>query len=412
MSMVRGACPSIDRPMETGDGLLTRLTPVSGYFTPAELSNIAIAADESGNGIMEVSTRGNLQVRGLSDASIPTFMSRIDETNIKLNRNVPVVVNPLAGLVSDEITDPRDIQARLRKALQKTDLFQRLSPKTSIIVDSGSALSLSQLIGDVRLRAVRGDGEKRWQVSVGNIEARSRLLGTVLDDEAAVTLVMALLKGIAGRGKSARGRDLETLDFADLASFIQPSITPSSPYAKPQLPVGVFALKSGAYAIGLALAYGTTTAGKMMALASDAEKAGAKKIEPAQSKTIIVAEMDERAAQDFRKSIAADGFITDPRDPRLAIVTCAGAPQCKSGFIKTHELANKIVAEYADDLTGDICVHISACEKRCAQPGRPAIEILGGEERATISGEEAGEMRATSEELLPAIGQMIKKRNR
>jgi len=411
MSMIRGACPSIDRPMETGDGLLTRLTPVSGCFTPAELSKIAMAASECGNGVLEVSTRGNLQVRGLSASTLPTFMTRIDEARLKLNRNVPVVVNPLAGFVSDEIKDPRDMQARLRAALQETDLFERLSPKTSIIVDSGSAFNLSRLIGDIRLKAVCDEKRTGWHIYTGRTEARSKLFGKADNDELAVATVMELLTRIATHGKSARGRDLEIVDFTDLTSSFETPIAPSSPHVKSQIPVGVFALKSGAFAVGLALAYGTTNSESILLLARDAESAGAKKIEPAQAKTILVSEMDETAAQEFQESVAAHGYICDPHDPRLKIITCAGTPACKSGFIKTHDLANEIVAEYAADLKGDICVHISACEKRCAQPGRPAIEILGGEAGATISGEEVGEVRVAGEEVLPAIGQMIKKRN-
>ncbi|HXV30232.1 MAG TPA: precorrin-3B synthase, partial [Sinorhizobium sp.] len=59
--MRRGACPSLAKPMQTGDGLLARLRPAKGRMTPAELRTIATLAERFGNGILEVTARGNLQ---------------------------------------------------------------------------------------------------------------------------------------------------------------------------------------------------------------------------------------------------------------------------------------------------------------------------------------------------------------
>ena len=65
----RGACPALSAPMQTGDGLLVRLNPVAGGLPPKLLIGLAESALKRGNGIMEVTARGSLQIRGLTAAS-------------------------------------------------------------------------------------------------------------------------------------------------------------------------------------------------------------------------------------------------------------------------------------------------------------------------------------------------------
>lgn len=53
----RGACPTLGRPMRTGDGLLARLRPEDCRLTPAQFRAVARAAAEPVNGILEVTAR-------------------------------------------------------------------------------------------------------------------------------------------------------------------------------------------------------------------------------------------------------------------------------------------------------------------------------------------------------------------
>jgi len=67
----RGACPSLSAPMQTGDGLLVRLRPAAPALTGEDLLALAGLAREHGNGLIEITARGNLQLRGLTEASVP-----------------------------------------------------------------------------------------------------------------------------------------------------------------------------------------------------------------------------------------------------------------------------------------------------------------------------------------------------
>ncbi|HUH49879.1 MAG TPA: precorrin-3B synthase, partial [Mycoplana sp.] len=57
--------------MRTGDGLLVRLRPVRVGLKPSDYIAIARLAAAHGNGLLEVTARGNLQIRGLLEETVP-----------------------------------------------------------------------------------------------------------------------------------------------------------------------------------------------------------------------------------------------------------------------------------------------------------------------------------------------------
>ena len=65
----RGWCPSLMRPMPTGDGLLARVHPPLGILTPAQARAVAEGARRFGNGHIDLTGRANLQVRGVREAT-------------------------------------------------------------------------------------------------------------------------------------------------------------------------------------------------------------------------------------------------------------------------------------------------------------------------------------------------------
>ena len=71
MTHVRHACPALSAPMETGDGLLVRFLPTAPVPVDA-LIGLCDAARAHGNGVIEITARGSVQVRGLSPRSAPS----------------------------------------------------------------------------------------------------------------------------------------------------------------------------------------------------------------------------------------------------------------------------------------------------------------------------------------------------
>ncbi len=101
ISMRRGACPGLSAPMATGDGLLARLTPAGSTISLDAFAGLCAAARTHGNGIVEITSRGSIQVRGLSAASAPLFAAEVASLGIEASDGIPVVTDPLAGLTDD-----------------------------------------------------------------------------------------------------------------------------------------------------------------------------------------------------------------------------------------------------------------------------------------------------------------------
>ena len=103
--LARGACPALAAPMQTGDGLLVRLNSVAaGFLSPAALSGVADAAFRHGNGIVEVTARGSVQMRGLAPATVGPLAEDVDALGISPRTGLPVETPALAGL--DPVKQP------------------------------------------------------------------------------------------------------------------------------------------------------------------------------------------------------------------------------------------------------------------------------------------------------------------
>jgi precorrin-3B synthase len=412
-SLRRNACPSLDAPMHTGDGLLVRINTVTGAISPRHLALIAEAAARHGNGILEVTRRGSLQVRGLTAESAPAFSNEVLESGIDIRMGVPVETGPLAGLDATEIADPTRIASQLIDRIGRTDLTDRLGPKVSVVVDGGGQLSMGDVLADVRLTALAGSGGVRWQIALGGTAGTAHVVG-VADDEIAVELALELLKAIAAQGRWGRAKNLTKADISKaceswtdqlrVRSTLPPSVLPDIPPPRGEigsfdggtqtsmaakLPIGSFALTHGRTALGLGLPFGQASPDQLSALTQGAENTNISEFRLAPGHALLVICETAAQAKEFGQVATGLGFIVDPRNPRLRIVACAGAPACSSGLIQTKEIAAKIAAAGVFSEGGGVrsetgMVHISGCAKGCAEPPSPAFTILGTPDGASI----------------------------
>ncbi|MER9688806.1 MULTISPECIES: precorrin-3B synthase [unclassified Mesorhizobium] len=420
----RGACPALSAPMQTGDGLLVRLNPVAGGLSPKLLIRLAESALRHGNGIMEVTARGSLQIRGLTAESAGLLAAEVDALGIAVRTGVPVETGPLAGIDPREIADPRALAERVRAAVEEAGLTPRLGPKVSVVVDGGGQLTMDGVTADVRLKAVRFSASVLWALSVAGDGQSARPLATA-DEDAARDIAVAVLRMVAEKGRDAHSRDLSERQLASLASWhsfappsVLPDISPSrgeisrvaggSPLSTLKIgeiahedaisplegeisgrteggvrrPIGLFPLSNDTTALGIALPYGSMPAEKLIALAQSALSLGTAEIRLAPRRALLFLGQPPAANPLLQTTAAALGFVTTAADPRTRIAACPGTPACASGRIATRDIAETIAAENADIL--DFTLHISGCAKGCAHPGSAGLTIVGGENGAGL----------------------------
>jgi precorrin-3B synthase len=385
----RGACPGLSSPMSTGDGLLVRFLPVDTLPLGA-LDALCAAAKRFGNGIIEITSRGSVQLRGFTASSAVEFAARIAALGNAGEDGIPVLCDPLAGLGEGALFDAPSFARVLRPAL--APFAAKLSAKLSVAIDGGGPLSLDELAADIRVRATRCDDHVALLLGVGGDAMNAVAIG-VVPVAAGIVAVTRLLDVLARHGRDIRARDL--LERHGVAPF-RAAI---APYALPHLVPGrevrrrannalsVHELAGGRLARGIGPAFGHTDAERFSGLIAAAARAGAVGFRTAPGRVLLAVGVRRDALPAFERAADGLGFITAPDDIRRRIVACAGAPICASGLIEARALAPAIVEKVGPCAAGDLAfpsVHLSGCAKGCAHAGRASLTVVGTAEGCAL----------------------------
>lgn len=364
----RGACPSLSAPMQTGDGLLVRLRPAAPALTAEVLLALAGLAREHGNGLIEITARGNLQLRGLTEASVPRLAKGLAVAGIVPQTGVAIEIPPLSGIDPSETADATPFADALRKAIAAASLT--LAPKLAIVVDGGGVLSLAGMVADIRLDAL-ADGAG-WRLSVGGDRRTARPVA-VLPAERAIAGAMAVAAALATIGPAARGRDL---DVAALAAQFGAVPEPAFSDTYSSHPLGIHRIGCESV-LGIAPAYGQVHADRLAALVEGLTACGATEFRLAPHRTLLVRGFCEETLAAAQACAGREGFWCTETAPGRAVSICAGAAGCASARFDTHAAADAVVAEAGGLLDGSLDVHISGCPKGCAHPARAAVTLCG-----------------------------------
>ncbi len=329
--------------METGDGLLARLPPAA--MPPAAWVTLAHAARQAGNGLLDITARGSVQLRGLSPTSLPRAAALVPAD---WPRGALVMTSPLAGEARDEVADPRPLAARLAARAPAG-----LPPKATVLVDGGGSLHLAAEAADLRLVA-RPDG---WLLGCG-----ADWLG-LGDADAALAAALHLLSDMA--------RDATRQPLPAACAAAARSLTPvlaQSPTAAPAPEaIGIHMLRAG-LALGVGLPFGRLEAPALIAFA---EASGARALRGAPGRVLLAIGAADPAG--LRQRAAEFGFITEANDPRRRVAACSGAPACTSALLDTRALAGTL----APLVPPGAFLHVSGCAKGCAHPRPATITLVG-----------------------------------
>jgi precorrin-3B synthase len=373
----RGACPGLSAPMQTGDGLLARLASAGATIRLEAAAALCAAARRHGNGILEITARGSIQIRGLTAASAPAFADTVAALGIDAGDGVPILTDPLAGIEPHHTIDAHALADALRQRLAVASFTATPGPKVAVVIDGGSALHLDAIRADIRLRA--SPGFAGWHVGLGGDAASATPIGLVAPADA-VEAMVRLVVTIAQHGPQARARDLIhgqgpgafRTAIADLL------IDAPSPAPRPASnPIGTHALRDGRVAIGIGLAFGHTDADALEGLIEAAKRAGASGLRTAPGRALLLISLADATSTGLLAEAESLDFITRRDDPRRNVVACAGAPICASAEIPARALGPVISSAAARLLDGSLTVHVSGCPKGCAHPGASALTIVG-----------------------------------
>jgi len=365
--------------METGDGLLARVRAHGGRLSLAQGVALADAAVQCGSGVIGLSARANLHLRGLSEAALPDLHARLGAIGLldadpEVERLRNIVVSPLDDLDPQAALDLGPSVAALEARLKTDERLRRLPAKFGFVVDAQGRLPLGDVDADIRFEATR-DGALTIFLA-GDDELAAQCAPDAIGDVAA-RLGIAFL-ALAGSSEAGPRRMRALVEVRGAATAFAAAGCETRPRRRSQQRVSLHdVLGAQVYgatvAVGAAAPFGEIDASRFKALLDRARALGATGVRLTPWRAFLMVGLDSRGAQSMIASVAELGFIADAYDPRLRVAACPGAPACMHGHRRVRDDAARWAA-MAPNGEG-VVLHVSGCAKGCARPTATAATL-------------------------------------
>ncbi len=370
---IKGWCPGALRPMASGDGLLLRAKTIGPRLSAAQAREIAAISADCGNGLIDLSQRAQLQLRGVREETFTQALRRLDALGLLAPDPVSEsILNVLAAPLSEA----EDVTGALGRGLIADAALRALPGKFLFLVDDGAALGLADVAADIRIE-LSGTGAA---LRLDGAPERAALVPRNASAQAALALARAFVDLRRGDFELRRMRALVAAIGAD-ALFAQAGIE-AAPYraetrAAQERDIFGAQAAAGVNFAGVGAPFGRFHAQDLARLAELAESCGQGALRLTPWRAIL---LPADARDDAERIVAAAarevGLIISPQDPRLAVVACPGAPACPQAKGETRgDLA--LLAPLARKLAASgVGLHISGCAKGCARPRATAATLI------------------------------------
>lgn len=338
--VIKGWCPGAHRPMMSGDGLIMRIRPFFGELGQDQVLGLCALADRFGNGVLDLTSRANLQLRGVATGNFDALLAELDvlglvDTDAAVEKHRNILVQPF--------WQTGDLTHRLYQNLLATlPALPPLPEKMGFALDTGPRACLAKASADVRFELteagdlmVRADGAGR---------------GTRVTEATAMDALLEMTRWFARSGGGAHGRMARHLLHVDMPKTWDTD-TPRSQTQPPDLG----ALDTGTV---LGAPFGKIAASDLRRLFTDG-KPLRMRLMPGRMFYLPGAQLAD-----------ASGFESAP-SRRMQVHACPGAPFCPQATVETLSVAQRLAAET------EVSLHVSGCAKGCAFPRKAGVTLVG-----------------------------------
>ncbi|AOW92684.1 precorrin-3B synthase [Rhodococcus sp. WMMA185] len=357
------ACPGAFQVHQAADGALARVRLPGGVLTPAQVQALAESARDLGNGEIELTSRGNVQLRAVSD---PRELARRlggagllpSETHERV-RNI--LASPLTGRLGG-LTDLRGVVDQLDRELCADPALAELPGRTVFTLDDGRG-DVSALGGDFGIHAV---SETEAALVLAGRDSGARIALT----EAVTVLLNAARVFLELRDQQWRLSEItdaveRTLAALGLVSTADPVIG----FTEHRAPIGWLDQPDGGVLLGGGLAFGILDERMAQFLA-----AIDRPVIVTPWKSLLLCDLDEWSAEQVVRVLAPMGLIFDENSPWLDVSACTGQPGCDKAHADVRADAREAVE--AGELVDGEHRHWSGCERRCGRPRGEVIDVI------------------------------------
>ncbi|MEU7765770.1 precorrin-3B synthase [Nocardia sp. NPDC049190] len=403
------SCPGVLRLHEAADGPLARIRVPGGRVEPAQWQVLAEAAHDLGDGNIELTSRGNVQLRRIGDAE--ALWARLESVGLLPSRTHERVRNIIASPLSGRIGGVADVHGLVRTLdteLMAAPRLADLPGRALFTLDDGRG-DVSGLGADIGAHALGAD---EFALLLAGEDSGIRIHAA---DVAEVVLAaahgfVALRDDNPGRWRlrdiahgSERVVDLLGLSPGDdRLEFTTAQV----------VPIGWLEQDNGLISLGAGVRLGSLPARTAEFLA-----AIERPVFVTPWRGLIATDLEEWAAEQVVRVLAPMGLVFDADSPWHLVSACAGQPGCAKSHTDvradvTAAIDSGRVLPSADSTVGadtsstertelkngadqrilDIPViasaevtvagrqHWSGCDRRCGRPRGAATDVVATDE--------------------------------
>ncbi|MGY1698505.1 precorrin-3B synthase [Geodermatophilus sp. SYSU D00766] len=360
------ACPGALQTHPAADGELARVRVPGGLLGAAQLRVLAAAARDLGDGALEMTSRGNLQLRGLAPGAARELGDRLAVAGLLPSETHERVRNVLASALTGRaggLLDARPWVAALDAGLCADPGLAELPGRFLATLDDGRG-DVSGLGGDVGLLALSPTSAALLLAGADS--------GLRAPASSAVDLLLAAARALLAERAAQGGTAWRLAELDDGPARVRDRLpgSPVAPVAVPSAPaagpVGARPQPGGRTALVGVVPLGRLSAGQADLLAG---LAGGVQLTPWRS--VVVPDLPEDRVDDAAVDLHRTGIVFDAASPWTRVTACAGRPGCARSLADVRADAAAAVA--GGTVPEGVRVHWAGCGRRC---GRPRGEVL------------------------------------
>lgn len=372
------ACPGLLRIVPALDGGICRIKLPGGVLRGAQARAIAEAARQHAGGVLELTNRSNLQIRGVLPGQEAPLIAALLAANLGPRvaaaddvRNL--MLSPAAGLDPLARMDVRPLAAKLLDLLQDTPALHALSPKFALQLDGGETLAMREHPHDLWLAA---EDDQHLLLGLAGCPVDAPLAR--IETAQAVDLVRELLLlflDLATPEQTRMRQLLAQIPASELLQRLQArlgfSLQPAPIDWQPRTalmrpPAGIYPqAQPGLCMVVAGAQLGRLHAEQLFALAELSERYGDGELRLTPWQGLLLGNVPEAKAGELMAALSELGLLTQAEEPLLGLVACTGSAACARGLADSKHHALHL-AELLRESGARPQVHLSACPRSCA----------------------------------------------
>ena len=401
------------RPVTPGKFML-RLRMPNGVITSEQMQVLGTIVGRYGeDGSADITTRQNIQLRGVRLEDIPDIFERLDRAGLTsiqsgMDNVRNITGSPVAGIDKAELIDTRDLVQRTQDAITNSGEgnpeFTNLPRKFNIAIAGGRDNSVHAEINDIAFVPAYKDGVLGFNVLVGGFFSAKRCAAAVPMNawvepgQIVVDLSLAILRvyrDFGSRANRQKSRMMWLIDEwgmdkfraaveKELGQTLQPAAEKDEIEWDKRDHIGVFPQKQdGLNYVGLHVPVGRLHADEMFALARVAEVYGSGEIRLTVEQNALIINIPDDRLDALLQEPLLEQFSTDPAPLVRELVSCTGAQFCKFALVETKQRALGLARELAEELNvpNKVRMHWTGCPNSCGQPQVADIGMMGTKTR-------------------------------